>query len=193
MPAKSTHPDYDANLMAWLRARDVIAGEDAVKLGGENYLPRLDSQPADEYDAYKGRACFFNAASRTRDGFIGLLFRRDPEVKVPEPKSGVGSSFRAFALDVVLMGTSLFSYCKAVVGEVLAVGRALTLPFLRPTAVHPEAGLCDPASVAAWHAGGYLVNTWTVDAPAQIRALAARGVDGLITNDPAACRRALAG
>ena len=28
MPANSTHPDYDANLAAWLRARDVIAGEE---------------------------------------------------------------------------------------------------------------------------------------------------------------------
>lgn len=31
MPVQSTHPDYDATLPAWLRARDVIAGEDAVK------------------------------------------------------------------------------------------------------------------------------------------------------------------
>lgn len=127
MPANSTHLDYDANLAAWLRARDVIAGEDAIKSGGAKYLPRLDSQTDDEYDAYKTRACFFNATSRTRDGFVGLLFRRDPEVKLPDAKSGVGASMSGFALDVDLMGTSLFSYCKAVVGEVLAVGRAGTL------------------------------------------------------------------
>ena len=44
MPANSAHSDHDANLATWLRARDVIAGEDAVKLGGIKYLPRLDSQ-----------------------------------------------------------------------------------------------------------------------------------------------------
>ena len=44
MPVNSTHPDYDGALPAWLRARDVLAGEDAVKAGGEKYLPRLDSQ-----------------------------------------------------------------------------------------------------------------------------------------------------
>src|ERR1051326_8247295 len=44
MPVNSTHPDYDATLPDWLRARDVLAGEDAVKAGGEKYLPRLDSQ-----------------------------------------------------------------------------------------------------------------------------------------------------
>ena len=31
MPVDSTHLDYDANAAAWLRARDVFAGEDAVK------------------------------------------------------------------------------------------------------------------------------------------------------------------
>jgi hypothetical protein len=113
--------------MAWLRARDVIAGEDAVKFGGEKYLPRLDSQSDDDYAAYKSRACFFNATSRTRDGFIGLLFRRDPEVKLPDRESGVGKAMQVFAADVDLMGTSLFTFCKCVVAEVLAVGRGGTL------------------------------------------------------------------
>ena len=34
MPVNSTHADYDLMLAAWLRARDVFAGEDAVKAGG---------------------------------------------------------------------------------------------------------------------------------------------------------------
>ena len=42
MPVNSTHLDYDANAAAWLRARDVFAGEDAVKEGDVLYLPRLD-------------------------------------------------------------------------------------------------------------------------------------------------------
>jgi len=40
----SAPAEYDATLPAWLRARDVLAGEAAVKAAGENYLPRLDSQ-----------------------------------------------------------------------------------------------------------------------------------------------------
>ncbi len=127
MPANSTHPDYDASLSAWLRARDVIAGEDAVKTGGAKYLPRLDSQSDNEYLGYKTRACFFNATSRTCDGFLGLLFRRDPEVKLPDRHAGVGGALRVFTDDVDLMGTSLFTFCKGVVGEVLAVGRCGTL------------------------------------------------------------------
>ena len=127
MPANSTHPDYDANLVAWLRARDVIAGEDAVKKGDIKYLPRLDCQSENEYLGYKSRACFFNATSRTLDGFLGLLFRRDPEVKLPDRHAGVGGALRVFTDDVDLMGTSLFTFCKGVVGEVLAVGRSGTL------------------------------------------------------------------
>ncbi len=127
MPANSTHLDYDANLAAWLRARDVIAGEDAVKVGGIKHLPRLDSQSDDEYLGYKSRACFFNATSRTCDGFLGLLFRRDPEVKLPDRHAGVGGALRVFTDDVDLMGTSLFTFCKGVTGEVLSVGRSGTL------------------------------------------------------------------
>jgi glycerophosphoryl diester phosphodiesterase len=70
--------------------------------------------------------------------------------------------------------------------------KAMTLPLLAPIAVHPESVFCRPDLVRAWHAGGYLVNTWTVDEPAQLRALAAAGVDGVITNDPAGALAALA-
>ncbi len=127
MPANTTHLEYDSALPSWLRARDVIAGDDAVKAGGIKYLPRLDSQSDDEYLAYKIRACFFNATSRTCDGFLGLLFRRDPEVKLPDRHAGIGVALRVFTDDVDLMGTTLFTFCKGVVGEVLAVGRCGTL------------------------------------------------------------------
>jgi glycerophosphoryl diester phosphodiesterase len=72
-----------------------------------------------------------------------------------------------------------------------AILKALTLPVLRPAAAHPEASLCQPDRVARWHARGYKVNTWTVDDPGRLRALAAMGVDGIITNDPAAARAVL--
>ena len=73
MPVNSRHPDYDLNLPGWLRARDIMAGEDAVKAGGEQYVPRLDSQTHAEYQDYKARASFFNASARTADGFVGLI------------------------------------------------------------------------------------------------------------------------
>jgi len=67
----------------------------------------------------------------------------------------------------------------------------ILLPALRPFAVHPENTLCNRDSVARWRARGYAVNVWTVDAPDRITALAAMGVSGIITNDPAGARSAL--
>ncbi len=139
MPVNSTHPDFDANVSAWLRARDVLAGEDAVKAAGELYLPKLDSQTDDEYLAYKARASFFNATARTLDGFLGLIFRREPTVKFPggnegdaaaspyRAVSGVAGALRVFAEDVDLMGTSLYTFSKNVVSEVMSIGRAGSL------------------------------------------------------------------
>ena len=77
MPVNSTHLDYDAALPAWLRARDVFAGEDAIKAAGERYLPKLAEQSQVDYDAYRTRGSFFNATARTVEGFIGLIFRRE--------------------------------------------------------------------------------------------------------------------
>jgi hypothetical protein len=90
MSVNSTHPEYEENLTAWLRARDVIAGEDAIKCGGEKYLPRLEAQTDEEYGAYRDRASFFNATARTADGYLGLLFRRPPFIKVAGKAGGGG-------------------------------------------------------------------------------------------------------
>ena len=127
MAVNSKHPDYDSSSSAWLRARDVLAGEDAVKAGGERYLKRLDCQTDTEFVAYRGRASFFNATARTADGYIGLIFRRPPFVKVPDASAGVGKALAQFVNDADMLGTSLYGYTKNVVYEVIAVGRAGTL------------------------------------------------------------------
>jgi hypothetical protein len=126
VPVNSTHGEYDGSAAAWSRARDVLSGEDAVKAAGERYLPRLDSQSEEEYSAYRNRASFFNATSRTSEGYSGLIFRRPPFVKSPEG-SGVGVALAEFVNDADMLGTSLFGYAKNVVNEVIGVGRAGTL------------------------------------------------------------------
>jgi glycerophosphoryl diester phosphodiesterase len=73
----------------------------------------------------------------------------------------------------------------------LVLRRGWLASALRPTALHPEAVLVSPAALRRWRARGYAVNVWTVDDPAELRALDALGVDGLITNRPAAARAAL--
>jgi hypothetical protein len=99
MSVNSTHPDYGASLPAWLRARDVIAGEDAMKSAGEKFLPRLEAQTDEEYSAYRARASLFNATARTADGYLGLLFRWPLFIKVPEDTNALGKAMRAFVND----------------------------------------------------------------------------------------------
>ena len=55
MPVNSTHADYDENLAAWQRIRDVLAGDTVIKRGGAKYVARLDSQSDDEFRAYVDR------------------------------------------------------------------------------------------------------------------------------------------
>jgi hypothetical protein len=132
VPVNSTHLEYDGSAVQWSRARDVIAGEDAVKAAGRRYLPRLDCQTEEEYAAYRDRASFFNATSRTGEGFAGLIFRRLPFLKIPDgpaglAPSGVGVALEQFCNDADMFGTSLYGYSKNVVNEVISVGRAGTL------------------------------------------------------------------
>ncbi len=86
MAINSAHPDYDASAAAWSRARNVLAGEDAVKAAGEKYLPKLDSQSDEEYAAYRARASFFGATARTLEEYLDLIFRRTPVMSIARPE-----------------------------------------------------------------------------------------------------------
>jgi hypothetical protein len=108
----TTHPDYDAAAAEWSRARDVLAGEDAVKAGGERYLPRLDCQTDQEFGAYVKRASCFNANARTSEAYLGLMFRRSPFVKLANDGAGVGRAMAEFQNDADMLGTPLAGYAK---------------------------------------------------------------------------------
>lgn len=68
----------------------------------------------------------------------------------------------------------------------LAVARAFGF-----FALHPERSLVTAALVDAAHARGQRVNVWTVNEATEARALAALGVDALITDRPGELRAAL--
>jgi glycerophosphoryl diester phosphodiesterase len=56
---------------------------------------------------------------------------------------------------------------------------------------HPYQGIVDEATVAAAHAAGLRLNTWTVDDPVRIAELVSWGVEGIVTNDVPTARSAL--
>jgi len=132
MAVNATHPDYDASLPVLSRARDVLAGEDAVKRAGEKYLPRLDSQSDEEYAAYKARASFFGATARTLEEYLDLVFRRAPVISLPE-----GKVWYTFAADCDLAWLDVRGYARRVVAEVLSVGRCGSLVLWDETGVRP--------------------------------------------------------
>jgi hypothetical protein len=127
MPVQSTHADYDASLPHWLAIRDVLTGENAIKRGGEKYVPRLESQSDDEFAAYVQRGFFYNATARTVDGYLGLIFRRDPVLVLPGESSALHPVLYAFVNDVDLRGTMLDAFARHTVSEVISVGRCASL------------------------------------------------------------------
>jgi len=74
----------------------------------------------------------------------------------------------------------------------LPLRRAWAAAWLQPSALNPEFVLCSAARVAGWHRRGYMVNVWTVDDPAALASCRRMRVDGIITNNPARARAALA-
>lgn len=74
-------------------------------------------------------------------------------------------------------------------------GRPLREAWLSHTmplaALHPDAALIDAAAMRRWRRRGYAVHTWTVDDLTEVAALAALGVQAIITNLPGAVRGAL--
>ena len=127
MPVNTTHPDYETMCPAWARARDVLSGEDAIKAAGEKYLPKLDAQDDEDFLSYLARASFFNATARTLSGYIGLIFRKPPYLRLPENNSALGKAMAEFNNDADMLGTSLYGYAKQVVNEIISVGRCGTL------------------------------------------------------------------
>ena len=148
MAADSVHPDYEASARVWARARDVLAGEDAVKAAGEKYLPKLDAQSEEEYAAYKARASFFGATARTLEEFLDLVFRKAPMVNLPD-----GAVLANFSNDCDGWGTSLLQYARRVLAEVLSVGRLGSLVLWDLVASQPR--------VSAWRAEQVL--DWAVE------------------------------
>src|SRR5439155_13115943 len=96
-------------------------------LGGEKYVARLDSQTDEEFQAYVNRGFFYNATARTVSGYIGLIFRRDPVLLLPDKSAALHPVLKAFVNDVDLLGTTLDSYSRTIITAVIAAGRDGTL------------------------------------------------------------------
>ncbi len=116
MPVDTKHAEYQLYESEWLKCRTAIEGEEAVKKGGQKYLPKVSpDQEIDRYNAYKKRALFFNATDRTVQSLLGYLFRKPPILTPPSDEN--------FFDTAVISGTEFDVFLKSIAQEVLSVGR----------------------------------------------------------------------
>jgi hypothetical protein len=107
---------YESYAARWKRCRDAMQGQDAVHNAGEMYLPKLSGQDDKDYKSYKLRANYFNAAGRTLDGLVGMVFRKPIAVEAPTAMEGI-------IKDVDLQGTPLEGFAMHIMQDVLMAGR----------------------------------------------------------------------
>lgn len=127
----SKHPLYQKWASKWFRQRCLLEGEDRIKEDdvAETFLPRLEgqldqssmdletNQPIiSSYVSYKGRASLYNGVSRTRDGLVGAIMRKEPVVIWPKSEvdalETIGHAF-----------DSLQEVINDTLDEVIGVGR----------------------------------------------------------------------
>lgn len=117
MAVDTEHPEYEARKNQWSRIRDCVAGQDAIYAGQTKYLPKLSGQNATEYKAYQQRALFYGGTARTLDGLSGMIFRKEPQIKVPD-------GFLPMLEDVTLSGVDIQGFAEQIVDDDIVTGRA---------------------------------------------------------------------
>lgn len=121
MAIDSQHPLFKANIERWTRARDCYEGEDAVKDRGILYLPKISPmQTQPEYEAYKGRASYYEAVPRTIDGFVGAISRKPHTIDIP-------ASLDHLKTSATKDGTGLSEFIKRLCKETVLVARGAVL------------------------------------------------------------------
>jgi hypothetical protein len=76
----------------------------------------LGGQQNEDYKSYLQRALYFNATGRTIEAMSGLVFRKDPDIELPD-------ALVPYENDIDMAGTTLEGFARDMVDEVLTVGR----------------------------------------------------------------------
>lgn len=121
MPVSDTHPEYRDNEKSWGLVRDCVAGSRKVKESGTKYLPKpnpddLSEENKSRYSAYKERANYVNFTGFTKDGMLGMVFRRDIQADFPQ-------SIEYLIEDATGGGITFDQMSRSITGNVLEAGR----------------------------------------------------------------------
>lgn len=150
------HLESEHMLPIWKKCEDAREGQTAIHEAGRTYLPELSGQSNSEYQAYKRRAVFYGAMSRTVDAFAGMIMRVPPSVDNPSP----------YLDDVTGHDCSLSEFAGEVLEEVLVTGfggilvehspmaQAVTLAQAQALGARPYLALFDADSIINWRKDG---------------------------------------
>jgi hypothetical protein len=121
MPITTQHPEYGQYVERWQRNRAACAGQDEVKQSSTLFLPddgeRDRSQEArDRYQRYILRATWFPCAGYTKQGLLGMVFRKPPVADLPTQLEYIRENADGG-------GLSLTQVAKIATEEALEVGR----------------------------------------------------------------------
>lgn len=115
------HPAYTGAEERWKRNRAAVKGRDAIRAGGEVYLPRPDGEAGPEadarYKAYADRAQWYAAPERTKNALVGAVFRKGPK------RQELPAAIAYLAENADGTGASLEQVGKRVVGDQIEAGR----------------------------------------------------------------------
>jgi len=116
MGVTTRHLQYTENESKWQKCRDAFDGGEAVKARGEMYLPKMGGQSSDDYDSYTERALYYSATARTIQGWLGCVFRKEPQIAVPE-------TIHQQLQDATLTIVPIEALAKTALQQVLTIGR----------------------------------------------------------------------
>lgn len=150
------HPEYADKISEWDLVKDVLAGKKSIDAKGTTYLPKPSGRTDDEYSAYQMRAVLYNATSRTQDGLLGSIFRKDSKVILPD-------NLQYLVYNTDGEGSNITQFSKRVVSNILAYGRhGLLVDYPQAQGIYTlederKAGLkariqsYTPQSIINWH------------------------------------------
>lgn len=81
------HPAYLRMEPRWTKCRALMAGTEAIRDGGEDYLPRFESESDDSYSVRVQLAALYNGFARVVKASVGMLLQQEPVLgkDMPQP------------------------------------------------------------------------------------------------------------
>lgn len=117
------HPLYNKNKEIWKKCRDAVGGQEEIKEGATKYLPKLNGQTDPEYTNYLDRAQWFGATSRSKKAYIGMLFRKSPQLFFDKEKKEEDKEIQALFDSISSEGQSLTEFAQEAASELIDVNR----------------------------------------------------------------------